>query len=104
MITTNLKKDEITALISHSLTYLSYEVEQYYVPTEGLWYYNDNTDVGSVIEIANMDAQRLAFAQFIYEDALLSPTGETYPAPTTLPANTPATTPETTGTPTAPQF
>ena len=104
MITTNLKKDEITALISHSLTYLSYEVEQYYVPTEGLWYYNDNTDVGSVIEIANMDAQRLAFAQFIYEDALTSPTGETYPAPTTLPAGSPATTPQTTGTPTAPQF
>ena len=70
MITTNLKKDEITALVSHSLTYLGYTVEQYYVPTEGLWYYNDNTPVGSVIEIADMDAQRLALAQFIYEDAL----------------------------------
>ena len=70
MITTNLKKDEITALVSHSMTYLGYTVEQYYVPTEGLWYYNDNTAVGSVIEIADMEAQRLAFAKFIYEDAL----------------------------------
>ncbi len=70
MITTNLKKDEITALVSHSMTYLGYTVEQYYVPTEGLWYYNDNTAVGSVIEIADMEAQRLALAKFIYEDAL----------------------------------
>ena len=36
LITTNLKKDEITALVSHSLTYLSYDVEQYYLPEEGL--------------------------------------------------------------------
>ena len=70
MITTNLKKDEITALVSHAITYLSYSVEQYYVPTEGLWYYNDNTPAGSVIDIADMDAQRLALARFIYEDAL----------------------------------
>ena len=109
MITTNLKKDEITALVSHSLTYLKYDVEQYYVPTEGLWYYNDNTDVGSVIEIANMDAQRLAFAQFIYEDALTSATGETYPAPTTISptTNNPAANgavSETTAEPTAPQY
>ena len=70
MITTNLKKDEITALVSHSMTYLGYTVEQYYVPTEGLWYYNDSTAVGSVIEIADMEAQRIALAKFIYEDAL----------------------------------
>ena len=31
LVTTNLKKDEITALVSHALTYLSYDVEQYYV-------------------------------------------------------------------------
>ena len=36
LVTTNLKKDEITALVSHALTYLSYDVEQYYVPEEGL--------------------------------------------------------------------
>lgn len=70
MVTTNLKKDEITALVSHAPTYLGYTVEQNYVPTEGLWYYNNNTPAGSVIEIADMEAQRLAFAKFIYEDAL----------------------------------
>ena len=56
--------------VGTSADILGYTVEQYYVPTEGLWYYNDNTAVGSVIEIADMEAQRLAFAKFIYEDAL----------------------------------
>ena len=70
MITTNLKKDEITALVSHAPTYLGYKVEQYYIPTEGLWYYDNNTSVGSVIAIADMNAQRMAFAKFIYEDRI----------------------------------
>ncbi len=67
MVTTNLKKDEITALVGNSLTYLNYEVIQNYVPKEGLWYYDNNTDAGSVIAIADMGAQRKAFADFIYE-------------------------------------
>ena len=67
MITTNLKKDEITALVGNSLTYLNYKVIQNYVPKEGLWYYDNNTDAGSVIAIADMSAQRKAFADFIYE-------------------------------------
>lgn len=68
LVTTNLKKDEITALVTRSLTYLQYDVEQYYIPEEGLWYYDDNTPAGSVIRIADMEAQRYAFAEFIYED------------------------------------
>lgn len=67
LITTNLKKDEITALVSNALTYLKYDVEQYYVPEEGLWYYDDNTPSGSVIRIADMEKQRIAFAKFVYE-------------------------------------
>lgn len=75
MITTNLKKDEITALVSHAPTYLGYEVAQNYIPTEGLWAYNNPSDeswaiAGSCIIIADMDAQRLTLAKFIYEDAL----------------------------------
>ena len=70
MVTTNLKKDEITALVSHAPTYLTYTVEQSYVPTEGLWYYENNTPAGSVIAIADMNKQRLEFAKFIYEDRL----------------------------------
>lgn len=68
LVTTNLKKDEITALVTRSLTYLQYDVEQYYIPEEGLWYYDDNTSAGSVIRIADMEAQRYAFAEFIYEE------------------------------------
>lgn len=67
LITTNLKKDEITALVSNALTYLKYDVEQYYVPEEGLWYYDDDTPSGSVIRIADMEKQRIAFAKFVYE-------------------------------------
>ncbi len=77
LVTTNLKKDEITALVSHSLTYLDYDVEQYYVPEQGLWYYDDNTPVGSVIKISDLDAQRVAFAKFVYEDLITGSTTET---------------------------
>lgn len=70
LITTNLKKDEITALVSHAPTYLTYKVEQSYIPTEGLWYYENNTPAGSVIAIADMSAQRMAFAKFVYEDRI----------------------------------
>lgn len=68
LVTTNLKKDEITALVTRSLTYLKYSVEQYYVPEEGLWYYDNNTSAGSAIRISDMNAQREAFAKFVYED------------------------------------
>ncbi|MBR1483667.1 MAG: LCP family protein [Ruminococcus sp.] len=95
MITTNFKKDEITALVSHALTYLSYEVAQYYVPTEGLWGYKDDFILDgvtiSVIEITDMDAQRIALAQFIYEDTLRDSNGNTFPAPVTNAPTTQAT-------------
>ncbi len=74
LVTTNLKKDEITALVSHSLTYLSYDVEQYYVPEEGLWYYDDKTPVEgeltSTIKISDLETQRLHFAEFIFEELI----------------------------------
>lgn len=75
MVTTNLKKGEITALVSHAPTYLTYEVVQSYIPTEGLWYYDNNTSAGSVIAIADMNKQRMEFAKFIYEDRLTGSTG-----------------------------
>ena len=76
-ITTNLKKDEITALVSHALTYINYKVEQNYVPTEGLWYYDNNTDAGSVIAIADMETQRRALAEFIYEEKVATERSDT---------------------------
>ena len=74
-ITTNLKKDEITGLVSNALTYINYEVVQNYVPNEGLWYYNKPGDeswdnAGSCIMIADMEAQRVALAEFVYEDLM----------------------------------
>lgn len=68
LVTTNFKKDEITALVGNALTYLQYDIEQYYVPETGYWAYNDNTSAGSVIEITDMEGQRLAFAEFVYEE------------------------------------
>lgn len=75
LVTTNLKKDEITALVSHSLTYLTYSVEQYTVPQEGQWYYINDTPVGSVIAFSDLDAQRKLFAEFIYEELITGNTG-----------------------------
>lgn len=77
LVTTNLKKDEITTLVSHSLTYLQYDVEQYYVPEEGLWYYDDNTSSGSVIRISDMEAQRAALAEFVFEELFTNAIGTT---------------------------
>lgn len=72
-ITTNLKKDEIMGLVSNALTYINYNITQNYVPKEGLWYYNSPGDesweiAGSCIHITDMEAQRKALADFVYED------------------------------------
>ncbi len=78
LITTNLKKDEITALVSHSLNYLSYDVEQYRIPEEGLWYYDDNTVIDgltcSTIKFSDLQTQRINFAEFIFEDLITGST------------------------------
>ena len=85
MITTNLKKEEITTLLPNAPTYLKYDVEQYYVPSDN-WQYNDNVIINgersSVIQILNLDTARLAFAQFLYEDSLTTVGGATLPAST----------------------
>lgn len=69
LVTTNLKKNEITTLVSHALTYLDYDMEEYNIPAQGMWYYD-----GSYIKFNDLEAQRLDFAKFIYEDLI---TGET---------------------------
>lgn len=77
LVTTNLKKDEITALVSHSMTYLTYSVEQYTVPEEGQWYYMNDTPVGSVIAFSDLETQRKLFAEFIYEELITGNTTST---------------------------
>ena len=77
LVTTNLKKDEITALVSHSMTYLTYSVEQYTVPEEGQWYYMNDAPVGSVIAFSDLETQRKLFAEFIYEELITGNTTST---------------------------
>lgn len=77
LVTTNLKKDEITALVSHSMTYLTYSVEQYTVPEEGQWYYMNDTPVGSVIAFSDLETQRKLFAEFVYEELITGNTTST---------------------------
>lgn len=68
-ITTNLKNSEITTLVSGALTYLSYDVEQLSVPTEGTWGYGYN-EAGSVILVNDWYKARYDLAKFIYEDSV----------------------------------
>ena len=71
MITTDLTKKDLTVLLTNAPKYLGYEVVQNYVPNQNLWYYNDDTPSGSVIEIIDMKAQRRALGEFILEDLCL---------------------------------
>ena len=62
-------------LVSNALTYIDYEIVQNYAPKEGLWYYNNPWDeswdiAGSCIMVTDMEAQRKALAEFIYEDLM----------------------------------
>ncbi|MGN1130811.1 MAG: LCP family protein, partial [Ruminococcus sp.] len=65
-VTTNLKKDEITGLASHALTYLKYKVVQYNVPQSGLWSYYNSPSTGSIIRIDDIDTCRKKFAKFVF--------------------------------------
>lgn len=68
-ITTNLKNSEITTLVSGALTYLSYDIEQLSVPTDGTWGYGYN-EAGSVILVNDWNKVRYDLAKFIYEDSV----------------------------------
>lgn len=69
-ITTNLKKTEIQTLLTSALTYLSYDIEQCSMPSDGTWSYGWN-EAGSVILVDDWYTARKTLAQFIYEDALV---------------------------------
>ena len=67
LITTNLKKTEITTLVANSLTYLSYDMQEYRLPTDGnylaAWHYGMST-----LDVADWDTERKNLAVFIYEE------------------------------------
>ncbi len=69
LITTNLKQTEITTLVLNSLTYLSYDMEEYQVPSDGnhagVTYYGM-----AVLDITDWDLERQNLAAFLYEDLI----------------------------------
>lgn len=67
-ITTNLKKTEIQALLTRSLTYLNYDIEQCHMPPDGTWSYGWDDYAGSIIVVNDWYAARRELAEFIYED------------------------------------
>lgn len=70
LVTTNLKKDEITGLVANALSYLKYEFQSYGIPQDGYWAYWDDSPAGSVIEIIDMDSCRNDFANFVFDGAV----------------------------------
>lgn len=70
MVTTNLKQDEITTLVAHSLTYLSYQLEDYSVPQEGLWYYGTSIDGQQYLGLNDLNQSRTSLAKFIFQDTI----------------------------------
>ena len=68
LITTNLKKSDITFLVSNVSTYLDYEMVELSLPVEGTWSYAITEDQQSVIAVTNWSKVRLDLAEFIYED------------------------------------
>lgn len=87
MIETNLKKDEITMLVSNSLTYLSYDNEEFRLPEgepeDGMYSYKwfdastdtvyDSSQYGSesILVINSWETSRYNLARFIYEDSVV---------------------------------
>ncbi|MGN0452880.1 MAG: LCP family protein [Ruminococcus sp.] len=67
MVTTNLKKSEITMLVSNALTYLTYDIEQTHMPSDGNWSYGYN-NAGSVILVDDWNQVRYDLAKFVYEE------------------------------------
>lgn len=67
-ITTNLKKEDITFLVSNALTYLSYDMVELTVPTKDTWSYGMTPNGQSVIQVDNWDKLRMDVAKFIFED------------------------------------
>lgn len=74
LVTTNLKKSDITFLVSNCLTYLSYDMQELSIPTESNWEYGRTDDMQSVIVINDWDQVRYDLASFVYEDLVTGST------------------------------
>ncbi len=74
LVTTNLKKNEITVLATNALKYLKYSFEETSVPMEGEWRYGETYDGQSIIEVINWNSTRRLLAEYIYEDMVTGST------------------------------
>ena len=67
LITTNLKKNEITTLVANSLTYLSYDMVEHRIPEDGNydagWHYGMST-----LDVIDWNAERKDLAVFVYDE------------------------------------
>ena len=77
LVTTNLKKNDITFLVSNSLTYLGYDMEELSIPTQPNWEYGKTDDLQSVIVITDWDQVRYDLASFVYEELVTGGTSAT---------------------------
>ena len=85
LVTTNLKKGDITFLVSNMMTYIKYDMEELSLPTQGKWGYGTTPDGQSVIAIHDWDGVRKDVAKFIYEDSVSGGSSSSSAAATTAP-------------------
>ena len=67
LVTTNLKKGDITFLVSNMMTYINYDMEEMSIPTQDRWQYGTTSDGQSVISITDWDGVRTDVAKFIFK-------------------------------------
>ena len=85
LVTTNLKKGDITFLVSNMMTYINYDMEEMSLPTLGTWRYGTTNDGQSVIAIDDWDGVRTDVAKFIYEDSVSGGSSSSSASQTTSP-------------------
>lgn len=67
LITTNLKKTEITTLVSNALTYLSYDMEEFRIPTDDNFVNAEHYGMYT-LDIVDWELEKKNLAIFIYEE------------------------------------
>ena len=67
LITTNLKQTEITTLVANSLTYLSYDMEEYRLPSDDNYLPGQHYGMAT-LDVSDWDLERKNLAIFVYEE------------------------------------